>query len=182
MAKPTLNRTPTAEAITSARTHNCAFLMLGHEKFALLDHDNWERLRGFTWHFNLRGYAARLQYRGGGQCDAIVYLHREIMGNDPNVHYDHINRNKLDCRRCNLRVASQHDNAGNIGKRKQKRKPTSRFKGVSFDRNKQRWMAQGREHGRMVMLGRFRSETAAASAYDSWAKSYFGEFAFTNNV
>lgn len=177
-----LDRTPTLEAIKASEELGCAFVMLGHGRFALLDKAEWERLNHFRWHFNKRGYAARLQYRGGGKCDAIIYLHREVMGNSPGVVYDHINRNKLDCRRSNLRVATKHGNAGNISKRNQARPPTSIFKGVSYDRRKQRWLAQGNNHGRMVFIGRYKSEELAAFAYNHWAAEHFGEFAFLNPV
>lgn len=177
-----LDRTPTAEAIQSAALWGCNFVMLGHGKFALIDAADAKWVYQWTWHFNKRGYAARLRYRGKDKCDAIIYLHRAIMGEIDGVEYDHINRDKLDCRRVNLRVCTQHQNAGNVGKKTPKRPSTSQFKGVSWDSGKKKWLAQGRNHGRMVFLGRFNDEMEAAKKYNEWASKHFGEFAYLNAV
>lgn len=179
--KPTLDRTPTADAFIQAKLRHCSFLMLGHKRFALLDHGDAKALRKWTWHWNRRGYAARLQYVNGQGFDDIIYLHRVIKGDIDGVEYDHENRDKLDCRRTNLRIATQHQNAGNIAKRKNP-SATSRFKGVCFDNEKKRWLAQGRSRGKMVFLGRFKDEKDAAAAYNYWASKYFGEFAYLNPV
>lgn len=177
-----LSRIPTKEAEASAKAMGCAFVMLGHRRFALIDVDVLQNISKWNWHYNKRGYAARLQYRGPLKCDAIIYLHRVIMGDFMGVQYDHVNRNKLDCRKENLRRATQHQNSGNAGKRNQKKPATSKFKGVCFDNGKQRWLAQGRNFGRMVFLGRFHDEVKAAQAYNVWASKHFGEFAFLNPV
>lgn len=179
--KPTLDRTPTADAFIRAKLLHCSFLMLGHKRFVLLDHEDAKALRKWAWHWNRRGYAARLQYVKGQRSDDIIYLHRVIKGDVDGIEYDHENRNKLDCQRHNLRIATQHQNAGNIAKRKNC-SATSKFKGVCFDTGKQRWLAQGRAKGKMVFLGRFKEEIKAAIAYNAWASKHFGEFAFLNPV
>lgn len=182
MPSKQLDRTPTAEAAQAAAFWGCAFIMLGHGRFVLLDRVDYEKYSKWIWHFNRRGYAARLQYVRGQGFDDIIYLHRAIMGDEPGVEYDHENRNKLDCRRDNLRIATQHQNSGNVAKRNQKRPATSQFKGVSFDNGKQRWLAQGRAKGKMVFLGRFKEEVKAAAIYNAWASKHFGEFAYLNPV
>lgn len=176
-----LDRTPTAEAHTKSKAMGCSFVMLGHGKFALIDNEDATLADDHLWHFNQRGYAARLQHITYGKSCAIVYLHRSIMGDTKGVAYDHINRDKLDCRRGNLRIATHGQNIGNTFRRKTE-SSTSQYKGVSFDREKQRFLAQGRSNGKMVFIGRFKSEDNAAKAYNRWAESYFGEFAFLNPV
>lgn len=175
-----LDRTPTAEAFIQAKLHHCSFVMLGHKRFTLVDHEDVKTLRKWVWYWNRRGYAARLQYVNGQGFDDIVYLHRAVMGDVDGVEYDHENRNKLDCRRANLRIATQHQNSGNVAKKNPS--ATSRFKGVCWDSHKQRWMAQGRAKNKMVFLGRFHDEERAALAYNVWAAKYFGEFAYLNPV
>src|SRR6185503_14031971 len=101
-----LDRTPTEEAINTAAHAGCAFLMLGHGRFTLLDFKDWEYAKCFRWHYNLRGYAARLQHLSGRQVDQLIYLHRVIMGDVPGIQYDHIDRNKLNNQRRNLRIAT----------------------------------------------------------------------------
>jgi len=81
-----LDRTPTEEAINTAAHAGCAFLMLGHGRFTLLDFKDWEYAKCFRWHYNLRGYAARLQHLSGRQVDQLIYLHKGsaliVAGND----------------------------------------------------------------------------------------------------
>lgn len=56
----------------------------------------------------------------------------------------------------------------------------SKYKGVSFLKNKNRWVAYIRMNGRMIHLGCFTNEEDAALAYNSAAKNFFGEFALIN--
>lgn len=74
---------------------------------------------------------------------------------------DHINRNRLDNRRANLRVVPKHANSQNTVGRPDL---TSRFRGVHFDRQTGRWRAEVRTAGRRFRIGRFDSEAEAAEA------------------
>jgi hypothetical protein len=74
---------------------------------------------------------------------------------------DHINRNKLDCRRSNLRLATHAENlqntAGNRG-------TSSRYRGVTRRRDTGKWQAQAGLNGEYHYLGLFDDEAAAAAA------------------
>lgn len=102
-----------------------------------------------------------------------ITLHRLLLGFLEGQTVDHVNRNGLDNRRANLRIASQRQNLAN-------RRPWSAtgLKGVYLQ--PERWIARGREGDRRVMLGAFRTAEEAARAYDTWAKGHFGEFAYLN--
>lgn len=95
---------------------------------------------------------------------------------------DHINRNGLDNRRSNLRVADLKGNRANA--RKQPTiggKPThSKFKGVSRFKKNGRWVAAIKVNKKSMHLGCFDSEIDAAHAYDKAAREHFREFAKTN--
>lgn len=89
---------------------------------------------------------------------------------------DHENRDSLDDRIENLRIATQHQQAGNCGKRSHN---TTGYKGVSFDKNKNKYYAQmnvkdgnKRKH---VFLGLFDDPEEAHEVYVKKAKEYFGE-------
>ncbi len=84
---------------------------------------------------------------------------------------DHKNRNKLDNRRSNLRVATPRENASNRGPRAH----TSRFKGVTWHRCG-RWQVVCA--GKYV--GLFVDESSAAAAYDRAAHERYGSFAYLN--
>lgn len=179
MATKPLDRTPTQKAQVAADKAGCDYVMLGHGRFALVDRGSRPEIMTRLWNYQVRGYAARLAYTKGSPV-RIVYLHRAIAGDIKGVIYDHVNRDKLDNRLENIRRATQSQNAGNISKRRSKQGATSKYKGVSFDNWKKRWLAQGNNGGKMVFLGRFKDEAIAARNYDNWAKNHFGEFAYLN--
>jgi hypothetical protein len=78
----------------------------------LVDADVWQRYRHVAWHFAGAGYVAgRVEGR-------TQYLHRLVLGiGDSGMARvsDHVNRDKLDNRRANLRVVSQRENCANRG-------------------------------------------------------------------
>lgn len=89
---------------------------------------------------------------------------------------DHINREKLDNRPENLRLATTSQNRANIG---MQRNNSTGYKGVFLDRGKFR--AAIRVTGIRRYLGTFSSARAAAAAYDGAALTVFGEYAMTNH-
>jgi hypothetical protein len=91
---------------------------------------------------------------------------------------DHIDRNKLNCTRANLRIATKSENAMN--KTKARRNATSKFKGVSKARNK--WKASLTVRGQLLYLGLYDTEAEAALAYSVAALKHFGEYAVLNEV
>jgi hypothetical protein len=131
-------------------------------------------LEGRTIFMNRKGYG-EIKLRNKG-----VLVHRLIhvaMGLDPNLQTDHKNQNKLDCRRENLREATQTQNKANSRTYKNN---TSGFKGVSFHKRQKKYNARLRINKEVVHLGCFLDPVDAAKAYDKAAVEYFGEFAFTN--
>lgn len=88
---------------------------------------------------------------------------------------DHINRNKLDNRKANLRSATHGQNMINSGLRKDNK---SGYKGVF--QNKKSYQARIRLNGKRVYIGVYKDPVEAALAYDEAAKKYHGEFAYLN--
>jgi len=91
---------------------------------------------------------------------------------------DHHNGNGLDNQRRNLRAATNQENGRNRGSQ---RNSFSRFKGVSWSVQRQKWLAQI-QYGKQHNLGRHDKETDAAVAYNQAALQHFGEFAVLNPV
>lgn len=98
------------------------------------------------------------------------------MGAAKNEEVDHINGDTLDNRRCNLRLCRRIQNARNV----KKKSGSSQYKGVTWLRWCERWMARITVNYRQIILGYFTDETKAAKAYDEAARKHFGEFAKTN--
>lgn len=87
---------------------------------------------------------------------------------------DHINRNGLDNRRENLRIANHQENEANSKKQKG---TTSQFKGVSWYAPTSKWRAQICKSGKRYFLGYFENENDAAARYRAKAFELFGSFA-----
>lgn len=89
---------------------------------------------------------------------------------------DHINRNGLDNRRCNLRVCPPRLQMANQGSRG----GSSRFKGVTWNKRRGKWCAKIQVRGQWHHLGYFDDELDAARAYDEAALAWHGEYACLN--
>jgi hypothetical protein len=91
---------------------------------------------------------------------------------------DHIDGNGLNNTRGNLRIATTKQNTWN---RKKRTIPTSsKYKGVSVIKGRDRWQCRIYANGTRFFLGYFASEIEAARAYDKKAIELFGEFARLN--
>lgn len=106
-------------------------------------------------------------------------LHRFLMQAPPGVDVDHINGNKLDCRRDNMRFCTGAQNQQN---RKTKFQGYSQFKGAHWDKHRQFWMARIRIDKKLVYLGSFGTDKEAGAAYNEAARKHFGEFASLNDL
>lgn len=134
------------------------------------DHDLVSQYRWSAWAIG------RTMYVAADVEGKRTYMHRLLAGVDGRE-VDHRNGNGLDNRRSNLRATTHRLNLANqqpqLGR-------SSRFKGVSFDRERDRWAAYIKVDGRKRSLGRFLNEEAAARAYDAAASEAWGEFARLN--
>lgn len=107
-----------------------------------------------------------------------VMLARFLMGYPKGKFTDHIDCDSLNNRRDNIRLASQSENSRNVPKTF--KKTHSKFKGVSWHKRKNKWIATCAVNSKNKFLGYFSNEIDAAKAYDKTAKELHGEFAKTN--
>lgn len=143
---------------------------LSKGKFAIVDDGDYEWLMQWKWCYNSQ-YARRDVRR------TAVWMHRLILGDalTDELICDHINRDKLDNRRSNLRAVTHSQNMKNRTCFK-----TKRFLGVF--KNGINFMSMIGIPERDIYLGTFKSEEDAALAYNRAAKIHHGEFANLNNV
>lgn len=139
-------------------------------KVALVDDEDYERVSAYKWQAN-KGSAGYWY----GHNDTHGQLHRFVVNAPRELMVDHKNGDGLDCRRENLRLATNAQNQYNAKLRVDNK---SGFRGVHWDGN--RWIAQIKSQGRPIYLGRFNTPEAAARAYDTKARELRGEFARTN--
>lgn len=147
---------------------------------ALVDACDFRSIAGLPWRL-LRGHNGK-QYAYARVGDVTTYLHRLILGAPQGLEVDHLSGDGLDNRRANLRLATQSQNSANSWKprRADGAATTSQYKGVSWDRTRDRWQAKVTIHGVCRNLGRYDDEAEAARAYDAAALSAWGDFARVN--
>ncbi len=136
---------------------------------ALVDDANFARLSQLKWCYNSSGYAVHYEDR------RTIFMHRLIMNAPPHLQVDHINQNRLDNRRENLRFATRSQNQANKGRQANN---TSGYKGVSFRAGK--WEARIRVAGGRLQLGRFDDPVTAALVYDAASRLFNVDFAGVN--
>lgn len=138
-------------------------------KTFIFDECDLALVKAHTWRINENGYA--LTSIGTKQ----VRLARLIFGITDRRCVDHIDGDRSNNRRSNLRVGSNSQNHGNQALNSRN---TSGYKGVNFNRG--RYRAYITKHKVTKQLGYFDIPEEAARAYDEAARFYFGEFACVN--
>lgn len=146
-------------------------------KRLLIDANDTDLLKTYKWHKNYAGYViSRPRTKG---VRRIVYLHRlvleRIIGRElqPNEYTDHINHDRSDNRRSNLRLVTRRQNILNNSPFAK-----SGFKGVYASGSG--WVARLTHKGDRKYLGYFKDPTDAAVAYDNAVLKLNGEYAYTN--
>lgn len=130
----------------------------------LIDKEDFRKVSNYLWRFNkANGYINN--NRG-------VYLHRFVM-NNPDKIVDHINRNKLDNRKSNLRICSIKENVRNC---KTSKNNTSGFRGVA-KHHTGKWRSFIMVDRKQIFLGTYNDFLDAIGARITAEIEYFGEYA-----
>lgn len=145
---------------------------------ATVDDEDYEQVSGHKWFAEVRPHAvyAKCMVRVNGAI-TTVYMHRVVVGAGPGEEVDHVNHDGLDNQRSNLRLCVGSQNQGN---QRRRQGASSRYKGVTRDKQKGKWRTQIQLNGARRRLGRFTDEIEAAKAYDEAALFQWGEFACLN--
>lgn len=154
---------------------NSQYIPLTRGQVAIVDPEDFDFLNRWKWFAIKAGknyYAARWETQG-----KMVFMHRVILGGDYSQVTDHKDRNSLNNRRANLRVATISQNAANI---ESQENSTSKYLGVYWDSNRGKWFVTITKNKTRHFIGRFQDEDMAGLAYDSAAKKLHGEFANLN--
>lgn len=136
----------------------------------ILDIEDVKLVSPYKWHLKDDGYSRSNKPKKG------ILLHRFLMNPEKNQVVDHINRNKLDCRKSNLRICTQLENNKNSGMRKDNK---TGVRGVIFDKAspKTPYLSEIIVDKKRIKLGRFETLDEAKKVRIDAELQYFGEFA-----
>lgn len=129
--------------------------------------EDYELLSQYDWAVNNKGYAVCYT------CNMTILSHRLITNCPKGLQVDHINGNRLDNRRENLRIVTSQQNNMN---RSVGRSNTSGYKGVSYKTRNKKFAAQIKFNGKLMSLGYYHTAEEAHQVYQAKALELFGEY------
>lgn len=134
---------------------------------AIIDVEYIDIVKDYKWSYSY-GYVRNNQ---------VGLLHRFIMNPPDDMVIDHINRDRLDNRRHNLRICTIEQNNKNCSKRSNN---TSGIIGVNWEKRRNKWRAEISINGKNKFLGYYTTLEEAAEARRQAEIEYYGEFAPNN--
>lgn len=144
----------------------------GEEIF--VDDEDYDELSEYTWRVNKYNYAVRTTTKKEGKRpQTLVLMHRQIMNAPKGMVVDHIDHNKLNNQKNNLRICTDQENAWN---RKVRKGNVSGVQGVRWDKKRERWGASISVAYNEIYLGSFTNVEDAAKARKEAEIEYYGEF------
>lgn len=146
-------------------------LYLGETEF-LFDVEDLSLVESRSWYKDKDGYLVSCYFFNGHR--RFVRFHRIVMNAKPGQVVDHINKNRADNRKCNLRCCKRSENDRN---RSTYSTNTSGVAGVYFDRQRGKWVASISYDRKRILIGRFASKEDAVFARLEKESELFKEFA-----
>lgn len=143
---------------------------------ALIDKEDLPIVADRRWRKSQQGYAVSYYVKDDG-TEGLLRMHRLIHPPSEGKVVDHINGNKLDNRKSNLREATHSQNGMN---RKPNKNSSHGYKGAVEESGK--YVSRISIEGKSIYIGTFNTAEEAAKAYNIKAIEYFGEFARLNEV
>lgn len=135
-------------------------IKLTRNKSTMVDANDYDKLSKYKWHYMSAGYAATdINYKK-------VYMHRMIMDTPIDMDTDHINGDRLDNRKINLRICTHAENMRNTKLRSDN---NSGYKGVGRFKRDKKWRARIVIGGIYRHLGCFDTAYEASLAYKAAA-------------
>lgn len=140
-----------------------------------IDLDMIDFIKAHKCHKHYSGYACcHIKDKNG--IDKKIRLHRAVLGleNDKrkDIVVDHINRDKSDDRKCNLRIVSHEANNRNTDMYSHN---TSGVKGISWDKRREKWEIYIHQHNKKINLGLYKDKNKAIQVREMAEIIYFGK-------
>jgi len=148
----------------------------------IVDDDDLEFLSQKKWRLSSGGYAITgksVLLPDGTRKKTTIYMHIIVNKTPDGYQTDHINGNRLDNRKSNLRTVTRQQNMFN---KKTSPRSISGLKGVGWCKQTQKWKVSIFADGKRRTIGRYPCIEIATKVYNEHAKKYHGEYARLNEV
>ena len=143
-----------------------------NEQF-LFDLEDYDLISDRCWYVNANGYLT------AKRNNVSILLHRIVTHCPNDMKVDHINHNKLDNRKVNLRVCTDMENSKNKGLRKDNK---SGVTGVVWNNDKNKWTVNIRCNNKRMYLGAYDDFDTAVKVRKQAEEKYFGEWSYDNGM
>lgn len=155
-------------------------LKLTQDYETLVDDEDLAWLSYWKWYAHVKRRKTEVVYavrkESGETVSMAVTIAQKYGFWEAGKEVDHIDGNRLNNQKANLRTATGQQNQAN----QLPRTGTSQYKGVSWHTRDRKWRASIRFNYKKYNLGNFSSEEDAARAYDAKAMEFFGSHARLN--
>ncbi len=150
---------------------NAAYGILPNGEKFVIDTEDVERVSEIYWHMGKDRYIISSEKNAPSHR-----LHNYVMKffPQPMVYIDHINRNRSDCRKSNLRIVTTQQNNMNTSII---RSSETGLRGITFDKSIKKYIARIGLNDKRIYLGSSSDPIVCAQMYNCAAPIIFGEFA-----
>lgn len=149
-------------------------------KTFLIDDEDYYKIAQHNTRFNLNmsGYAILYSKITQNTISVACVIMGRLRQNQDGLTVDHISQDKLDNRKCNLRIITYEENCRN----KTKYKTTNKYRGVLHRSDINKWRVSLRIKGKLHDGGCHLTEREAVIAYNNLALKMLGDKAQLNEV
>lgn len=142
-------------------------------KFAVVDDEDYEYISMFKWHLSYSGYVASSVYNPETKRSKHLLMHRFLTPCPKGKQVDHIDGDRLNNCRDNLRICTLAENRSNSGRYTTN---TSGHRGIQWRSDKKKWRARIFHDKKEYFLGYFADKDKAVEVWRRVAKLLYGEF------
>lgn len=144
------------------------------------DIEDYDKIKDYCWNINPKGYVVCANNINGKKTTS--YITRMIFDGLPShneIQVDHINHNKFDNRKCNLRICTPSQNCMNKSLRSDN---TTSASGVYWYKPRNQWVAKICANKENIHLGYFNEFEDAVKARKEAEEKYFGWYSYDNSM
>lgn len=146
------------------------------------DLEDYDKIKDYYWYIDTSDNYVKTSIHDSNNNNKTynLKLHRLIMNCPNELVVDHIHgsKTKNDCRKSNLRICTQHENAMNCGISKRN---TSGVTGVTWSKKRNKWCVSIGYNKETIYLGCYTSFEKAVNVRKEAEEKYFGEFGYNNS-